>query len=92
MSLLEKLELVVADIESGRYTDMRIIRFLRDHGQALLEAVEDAARYRHLRSEHVETWFDAKTHEPTTCSIDFEGQGHDIDAALDLWITKSGET
>lgn len=42
----------------------------------------DAARYQYLRDFHVLTW-ESQMGGPDTCSIDFEGEGHDLDAAID---------
>ena len=42
----------------------------------------EAARYRYLRDFHVLTW-ESQIGGPDTCSIDFEGEGHDLDAAID---------
>lgn len=42
----------------------------------------DATRYQYLRNFHVLTW-ESQIDGPDTCSIDFEGEGHDLDAAID---------
>ncbi|MFL6969012.1 hypothetical protein ACJ6X8_22525 [Pseudomonas alvandae] len=42
----------------------------------------NAARYRYLREFHFQPWV-SQMAGPDTCSIDFEGEGHDLDAAID---------
>lgn len=46
MSLREELERVVKDASHEKYTgqDARSVAFLRDHGQALVEALQDSDR------------------------------------------------
>ncbi|HVI55437.1 MAG TPA: hypothetical protein VM621_10335 [Luteibacter sp.] len=48
MSLREDLEECMRDLASGEYSDKRAYALIRDHGQALLEALVDAERYRYL--------------------------------------------
>lgn len=43
----------------------------------------DAERYRFLRDFHVLPWI-SQIGGPDRCSIDFEGEGHDLDAAIDM--------
>lgn len=42
----------------------------------------NSERYQYLRDFHVLTW-ESQIGGPDTCSIDFEGEGHDLDAAID---------
>lgn len=63
---------------------------IRDHGQALVEAVADAERYQFLKEHHTQKWFDKKSMDPVSVEFDFEGEGHDIDAAIDLARTRAG--
>lgn len=42
----------------------------------------NSERYQYLRDFHVLTW-ESEIGGPDTCSIDFDGEGHDLDAAID---------
>ncbi|MNM06953.1 hypothetical protein D3C81_169810 [compost metagenome] len=61
----------------------------RDRLLAMIDAspkggdVQDAARYRWLKSERVQLWRDTLTGAPVSCSFDFDEPGHDVDAAID---------
>jgi hypothetical protein len=59
-----------------------VFPLFRRHPRADADA-RDAERYRLLKRGHLELWEDAESGEPTVCSFNFEGQGHDIDQAID---------
>lgn len=48
-AMLRELEKAMDDIERGS-GELRALMFVADHGPALVEAVRDAERYRHLRN------------------------------------------
>jgi hypothetical protein len=49
------------------------------------EAATDAIRYRYLR-DYCATGWQSRIGGPDTITIDFEGKGHDVDAAIDAEI------
>lgn len=49
---------------------------------AVSDVARDAERYRFLKEFHLQKWF-LKTGEPSSVEFDFEGEGHDIDQAID---------
>lgn len=89
MSMVEELKrrmASIADAEAAQ-TDYdyslasdEAYYFLRDHGQALVECVRDAERYRWLRYQN---------HRDVSSIFDME-YGCDFDQAIDLARTKAG--
>lgn len=49
---------------------------------SIVEAMKDAARYRYLREHCVLRW-KSNMGSPDSLSLDFDGSGHDLDAAVD---------
>ena len=90
MSMVEELKRVVdlgrTPIGDGNGSEYKqaALTFLRDHGQALVEAVADADRYRWLKH-----W-----QSPSRIEIDFDGTGHYLfskgmlDSVIDTARTK----
>jgi len=130
MTLREDLERVMKAFPRD-FQELEAGRIIRDHGQALMEAVDakraieeqamvtecvsvdgrdpsdvirdiiswhfemdgcrkDAERYRWLKENHTQKWFDKESRDPVSVEFDFEGDGHDIDAAIDAAMEGEG--
>lgn len=61
-----------------------------DLHQALSRVIADSERYRYLRDNHTRKWVSKLPQNKNAQSIDldFSGEGHDLDAALDRSIRR----
>lgn len=88
MSLREELHKVVSDVFAGKDVTEESLNFLYDHGQALVEAVADADRWREFRRMSVTVDQDALAAFEAALPVGDITEA-DLDAALDFARSKT---